>query len=196
MQTAWGSLFAALRLVSGETLLIRGGTTSVGLAAAGIARRHGARVIASTRRPEQEALLRQNGADAVVIDGGSVADAVRTIVAAGADKVLELVGATTLADSLRCVRKGGIVCMTGMVGNRWTIPDFSPMEAIPSTACLTVYDGGVPEFMATPLGTLARQVAEGVVHVQLGPVFHLETIADAHRCMEDNRAGGKIVVLV
>lgn len=44
--------------------------------------------------------------------------------------------------------------MVGMVGNKWSFDDFSPMEVIPSTVGLTVYGGGVPEFMETPLTEL------------------------------------------
>ena len=60
---------------------------------------------------------------------------------------------------------------------------------------MTTYDGGVADFMATPLTELAAQVAAGSLHVQVGRVFHLDEIVEAHRCMEENRAGGKIVVL-
>jgi NADPH:quinone reductase-like Zn-dependent oxidoreductase len=195
LQTAWGSLFRALRLVACERLLVRGGTTSVGLAAAAIAKAHGATVISTTRNPSRETLLRSAGADEVVIDTGTVAGAVKALPGGGADKVLELVGTTTLADSLRCAREPGIVCMTGMVGDKWWFDNFSPMDVVPTAVCLTTYDGGPEDFMRTPLQQLVEQVEAGWLHVHVGKVFHLDEIAEAHRCMEENEAGGKIVVL-
>ncbi|MBV8870395.1 MAG: zinc-binding dehydrogenase [Acetobacteraceae bacterium] len=195
LQTAWGSLFKSLRLARGERLLIRGGTTSVGLAAAAIAKQHGAVVAATTRRADRSGLLRSNGADQVFIDSGSVAEEVREVCAGGVDKVLELVGATSLSDSLRCAKPGGVVCMTGMVGNKWSLDEFSPMDVIPSAVCLTTYSGGPEEFMQTPLDDLAGQIAAGRLRVQVGKTFRLDEIVEAHRCMDDNKAGGKIVVL-
>jgi NADPH:quinone reductase-like Zn-dependent oxidoreductase len=195
LQTAWGSLFKSLRLGKGERLLVRGGTTSVGLAAAAIAKNHGAIVASTTRRPDREQLLRSSGADQVFIDTGAIAEQVKEVFPSGVDKVLELIGTTTLGDSLRCAKQRGIVCMTGMVGNKWSFDEFSPMDVIPTSVCLTTYDGGPGDFMLTPLDELADQVASGTLHVQVGRVFNLNHIVEAHRCMEENRAGGKIVVL-
>lgn len=195
LQTAWGSLFTSLQLVQGDTLLIRGGTTSVGLAAAAIAKNHGVTVAATTRKPANEALLRANGADQVFIDSGNIATQVREIFPHGVNKVLELVGTTTLLDSLQATRKGGIVCMTGMVGDKWSLEEFSPMGAIPTAVNLTTYSGGVEDFVRTPLQELARSIEAGTLKPQIGQVFRLDEIVEAHRCMEENRAGGKIVVL-
>ena len=195
LQTSWGSLFTPLRLQKGERLLIRGGTTSVGLTAAAIARNYGATVSSTSRKPDRAELLRRNGADDVFIDNGAIANDVLKMYPEGVDKVLELVGTTTLLDSLKCARPQGIVCMTGIVGNRWSFNQFSPMEAIPSTVCLTSYDGGVADFMRTPYQELIAQITDGTLQVPIGKVFSLDQIVEAHRCMEENKAGGKIVVL-
>src|SRR5260370_23803963 len=77
LQTAWGSLFKSLGLAEGERLLIRCGTTSVGLAAAAIAKNHRAFVAATTRNPGHTALLRSTGVDDVIVDAGSISDEVR-----------------------------------------------------------------------------------------------------------------------
>jgi NADPH:quinone reductase-like Zn-dependent oxidoreductase len=195
LQTAWGALFKSLRLEKGERLLIRGGTTSVGLAAAAIAKSHGAFVAATTRNPDREKLLRASGVDQVFIDTGSIAEQVKEVCPKGVDKVLELVGTTTLKDSLRCAKQRGIVCMTGIVGNKWSFDNFAPMEAIPTAVSLTTYAGESEDFMRTPLEDLVEKIAAGTLHVQVGKTFHLDEIAEAHRCMEENKAGGKIVVL-
>ncbi|MGI4802521.1 MAG: zinc-binding dehydrogenase [Janthinobacterium lividum] len=129
------------------------------------------------------------------MDTGTIAEQVKEVCPGGADKVLELIGTTTLADWLRRAKPRGIVCMTGMVGNTWALPDFSPMEVTPTAICLTTCDGGPEDFMLTPLDELTQQIAAGELHVQIGRVFRLDEIAEAHRCMEENKAGGKIVVL-
>ncbi len=165
LHTAWGSLFQALRLEKHERLLIRGGTTSVGLATAAIAKAHGAFVAATTRRADREALLHSCGADQVFIDTGDIAGKIAGVSENGFDKVLELIGTSTLLDSLNCARRNGIVCMIGMVGSEWVLKDFAPMEALPNTVCLTSYRTDADNFNVTPMDELAAQVAQGRLRV-------------------------------
>ncbi len=140
-------------------------------------------------------MLKDNGADYVFIDTGEIADQVRQVFPGGVDKVLELVGTTTLLDSLQSTALGGSVCMTGMVGNAWEFRQFSPMGSIPSTVNLTTYSGGSEDFIDTPLQMLVSEVEARRLTPKIGRVFPLDDIVEAHRCMEEDAAGGKIVVL-
>ena len=195
VQTAWGALNTALRIKTGESLLIRGGTTSVGLAATVLAKQKGLVVAATTRKPERKTMLEANGADHVFIETGAIARDVRAVFPAGVDKVLELVGATTLLDSLQATALHGAVAMTGMVGNSWELERFSPMGAIPTGVNLTTYSGGADDFVRTPLQDFVRAVENGDTKIKTGPVFKIDDIVEAHRTMEGDSAGGKIVVL-
>ncbi|GFF39968.1 zeta-crystallin [Aspergillus udagawae] len=194
--TAWGALIRSLGLRAQERLLIRGGSTSVGLAAAAIAKVHGAYVASTTRMKERETMLLENGVDRVWIDDGAVAEQIR---AAGSgayyDKVLELVGAATLADSLRCVKKGGIVSLVGRLCENGDLETVDLMELIPSGIKLTVYRGTSEDFMSTPLDAILRLVEQGSLKFKIGQVLRMEQIVEAHRCMEENKAEGKIVIL-
>jgi len=196
LQTAYGSLTTGLDLRADQTLLIRGGTTSVGLAAAALARRIGAKVIATTRRPERLTELAARGVDYPLLDDGSVAAAVRELVPDGVDAVLELVGTTTLPDSLRAARVHGTVCFTGMVSNEWLVRDFYPIGYIPNGVRLTDYGGEASDLPRQVLQEFLDDVAAGRVSPAIDRVFELDEIAVAHAMMETNAAVGKMVVRV
>ncbi|NQV53292.1 MAG: zinc-binding dehydrogenase [Flavobacteriales bacterium] len=193
-QTVSGSLNEALEMQAGERLLIRGGTSSIGMLACQLAKVKGLTVISTTRNPDKKSALLHNGADHVVIDEGSVIEQVRALFPNGVDKVLELIGTRTLKDSLKCIGKKGVVCMTGILGNEWTMKEFTPMDDIPSTGRLTVYTGGSMDLAQDLLQEFLEEVEKGNVHLNIDRIFKLDAMVEAHQYMEDNKAKGKIVV--
>ncbi len=195
-QTVSGSLNQALEIKKGETLLIRGGTSSIGLLACQLAKVEGLEVISTTRNPKKKEDLLKNGADHVLIDDGKIADNLRMIFPEGVNKVLELIGTVTLKDSLQCIKPGGMVCMTGILGNSWTMKEFSPMGDIPSLGRLTVYMGESGNLSKHLLQEFITAVEEEKIKLNIAKVFSLDQVVSAHQYMESNQAKGKIVVEV
>lgn len=195
-QTCEGSLSVGLGLRSGETLLIRGGTSSIGLLSLALAVRRGVRVISTTRSEAKRDLLLARGASEVVIDRGHLETEIRQGHPEGVDRVLELIGASTLRDSLRCVRPGGVVCMTGILGGEWSLNEFQPMEEIPSGVRLSAYSGGTADITAEALQDFVDGVAAGEIDIPRGPVWSFDELVKAHEMMDANRANGKMVVVV
>ncbi len=193
-QTVSGSLNQALEIAEGETLLIRGGTSSIGMLSCQLAKAKGLTVIATTRNPNKKQALLDNGADHVAIDDGSVRNQIRKIYPDGVNKVLELIGTRTLKDSLQCIAPKGMVCMTGILGNEWTMKEFTPMGDIPSLGRLTVYMGESKNLSKELLQEFIDDVENGNINLNIDKIFHLDEVANAHQYMEDNKAKGKIIV--
>lgn len=194
-QTVYGSLFTALSIQKGETILLRGGTSSIGLLAGQIANAAGLKVVSTTRNAQKKNFLLENGAADVLIDNGNLYDQIQSDYTSGFDKVLELVGTVTLRDSLKCTKLGGIVCMTGMLSEEWSIADFSPMDFIPAAVHLTIYDSGQIRSSQEVFQKFIESVESGKVRMPIGKIFQLDQIKEAHRAMEENLVNGKIVVL-
>lgn len=195
LQTTHGSLHTGLEIESAESILIRGGTSSIGMAALALAKDAGLSVATTSRSTSKVEMLEQAGADEVWIDDGSLASQIADRGHRPYDRVLELIGTTTLMDSLRCVGAGGIVCMTGILGGQWVLKNFEPMEDIPTGVKLTSYSGGSADISTEQLQRYIELVEEDKLMIQTGPIFKFEELARAHALMDANQAGGKIVVL-
>jgi NADPH2:quinone reductase len=195
LQTAHGSLAIGLDAQPGQSLLIRGGTSSVGMATAVLAKDLGLTVLSTTRRPERAGALEAIGVDHVVVDAGQIAPLVREIVPAGVDAALELVGTPTLPDTLRATAVHGVVCFTGMLSNEWLVRDFYPIGYLPRGVRLTAYGGEADDLPAEVLQAFLDAVAAGRLTVPLDRTYTLDEIATAHADMEAGNATGKLVVL-
>jgi len=161
-----------------------------------LAKHFGLKVISTTRKAEKAEYLKANGADVVIIDNGTINDKVKHLFPNGIDKVLELIGTRTLKDSLKCIKPRGIVCMTGVLGNEWTMKEFKPMGDIPSLGRLTVYMGDAENLQQESLQEFMEAVESRDLRVTIDRTFQLDEIVEAHKYMESNQAKGKIVVKI
>jgi len=196
--TAWTCLFRNLALEKGQTLLVRGATSSFGQAAINLAVNSGAKVIATTRNMDRAAMLKELGAQEVVQEGPGLSGRLpeKTI-----DAVLDLVGNSVLLDSLAIVRRGGRVCLAGFLGGLAPITDFNPLLQMPSGVHFSFFGSfhfGTPGFDLSdvPMQKIAEDVAKGRFKAKPSQVFQFEDIMKAHEVMEASRAAGKLVVKV
>ena len=84
--------------------------------------------------------------------------------------------------------------MTGILGNEWTMKEFTPMGDIPSLVRLTVYMGEAENLQKQSLQQFIDAVESGDIRITLDRTFKLDEIIEAHKYMESNQAKGKIVV--
>jgi NADPH:quinone reductase-like Zn-dependent oxidoreductase len=194
LQTAYGSLTLGLDAQPGDTVLIRGGTSSVGLTMAVLAKQRGMTVFSTTRDPAKSDALRAVGADEVLIDDGEIAGRVRELRPDGVDRTLELIGAPTLSDSMLATRVHGVVCNSGALSQDWALKDFYPTGDIPSGVFLTGYGGDAEDLPQPVLQTFLDDVAAGRATMPIARTYALEQIVAAHTDMEHNRVAGKLVV--
>ena len=197
--TAWTCLFRNLELVDGQTLVIRGAMSSFGQAALNMAVNAGANVIATARNQDRFQKLQAMGARRVEIEGPNLSE--RIAEQKRIDAVLDLVGNSTILDSLAMLRRGGRACLAGFLGGLAPVPDFNPLLQMSSGVHFSFFGSftfGKPQFPLSdvPLQTIADQVAAGRYKAKPSRVFRFEQIREAHRVMEANQAGGKMVVVV
>lgn len=197
--TVWGALDKNLAIDAGQSLLVRGATSSVGLAAVAYAKARGLTVIGTTRSEDRRALVRDAGADHVVIDDGAVHAQVREIVPDGVNAALEVVGTSTVKDTLKAIRPWGQVAVIGLLGGLPVIESFNLMGDLPNTVRLSFFSSGMlgsPSLPldASPLNWVAEQVARGTIADTVSHTFTVDQIQAAHRLLDSGQANGKIVV--
>lgn len=197
--TAWSGLVGILALKKGETVAIRGATSALGQAAVNIAAELGARVIATTRNASRAAMLEGLGARDVLLESPELSKRIRERYPEGIDAVLDIVGNTTILDSLAMLRRGGHACLVGFLGGGGPL-SLEPVFQIPSGTHLSVFASalvtGTPAFPLSeiPFQAIVDRVADGTYKAKPAKVFRFEQIQAAHRLMETNGAGGKLVV--
>jgi NADPH:quinone reductase-like Zn-dependent oxidoreductase len=196
--TAWTCLFRNLEIQRGQLLVIRGATSSFGQAALKLAVNVGVRVIATSRSRERFAMLEKRGAERCEIERPDLSTHIPE--AKKIDAVLDLVGNSVMLDSVAMLRRGGRSCLAGWLGGLDPIPNFNPLLQMASGVYLTFFGSfvfGTPGFPLSdvPLQQIATEAAAGRLEVKPVRVFGFDEISEAHRVMEANKAGGKMVVV-
>ena len=197
--TVWGALDKNLQIAPGESLLVRGATSSIGMAAVAYAKARGLTVIATTRNPGSIDKLKSIGADHVVIDNGNIHEKIRAILPEGVNNALEIVGAATLKDTLKSIRQWGHVVVIGLLGGATVLDSFNLMGDLPNTVKLSFFSSGLFGSDAlplneSPLNWVVEQIASGNIPDTVAKTFNIEDIQEAHRLLDSGTANGKIVV--
>lgn len=187
--TAYGSM-KNLKIEASDKVLVRGGTSGVGQAFVKLvkARYPHLSVYASARSLAKKEKLLASGFTDVIVDEQGRLQTELTF-----DKILELVGPATIADSLAHLQEGGIVCSTGQLGGKWYLEDFDPIEMLRHNVYLTTFASG--NVSKAKLQEMFDYIAS--YHVPVGPekIFSLDRIQEAHAYLEGKESFGKVIVL-
>ncbi|MDO4855202.1 MAG: zinc-binding dehydrogenase [Limosilactobacillus gorillae] len=188
--TAYTSL-KNLQPKPGDRYLVRGGTSGVGIAFLNLikAKEPNAEVVGTTRSLAKVTRMRELGFSSVIEDQqGELQTNGRF------DKVLELIGPATIKDTFRHVNEGGIVCITGLLGNQWTLEGFDPIFDIAPGAYLTGgYSGNVSEVRINEMFDYLKKYQ---VKEQPDRVFKLAEVPTAHAYLASKECMGKVVIEV
>jgi putative PIG3 family NAD(P)H quinone oxidoreductase len=197
--TAFDALFTQSRLSAGETLLVHAVGSGVGTAALQLARAAGARTIGTSRTAEKLVRAEQLGLDSGVLAGEDWPAAVRRATGGrGVDLILDLVGAPYAAGNLEVIAERGRWIVVGVTGGATTSFDLRALMSRRASVTGTVLRARpaeekmalAREFEARVLPLLERRLVRPVVD----DVFAPSEAAEAHRCMEENRSFGKLLI--
>lgn len=200
--TAWACLFDNLQLQKGQTVVIRGATSALGQAAINIAQHAGLRVVATVRNAKRSDTAITLGAEIALEESADLSAAVLKRFPAGVDAVLDIVGTSTILDSLKMLRRGGRACLAGFLGGAEPIAQFNPLAHLPSGKHLSFFGSafvfGTPEYPLSdiPFQQIINAAASGHYNASPAHVFAFDEIRTVHRMLDDHTAKGKIVVLV
>jgi NADPH:quinone reductase-like Zn-dependent oxidoreductase len=197
--TAWSCLHGNLGLRAGQTLVVRGATSALGQALVNLAVEADAHVVATTRSEERFSMLATLGAKRTLLEGPELSARLRAHYPQGVDCFVDLVGSSTVLDSLLSVRRDGRVCLVGGLGGFEPLAAFNPVFQMPSQAHLSVFGSfmfGTPAFPLSdvPFQAIVDKASAGLYKARPARVFAFEEIQAAHRVMESNEARGKLVV--
>jgi NADPH2:quinone reductase len=201
--TVWANLFGHGRLTAGETVLIHGGTSGIGVTAIQLAKAFGATVFTTAGSAEKVAACREFGADAAIdYRAQDFVEEVKTLTGGkGVDVVLDMVGAPYFAKNIRCLKLDGRLVMIAFLnGHVAESVDLRPIMV----KRLTVTGSTMRPRTTAEKGAIAAELeakvwpmlAKGQCAPRIFRLFPLAQAAEAHRLMESSTHIGKIMLTV
>lgn len=200
--TVWSNVFDRAAIRPGETLLVQGGTSGIGVAAIQLAAARGHRVFATARTPEKcrasESLGAARGINYMTED---FVEIVKSQTAGkGVDVVLDIMGAMYIQRELDCMAEDGRLVMIAHLGGRKGTIDFGQILH----KRLTITGSTLRPRSVAFKGEIAKNLREhvwpllesGQVRAVVDRVFPLEEVMQAHDLMESSNHIGKIVLQV
>jgi NADPH2:quinone reductase len=198
--TAHDCLFEFGRLQPGETALVHAGAGGVGIAAIQLAKRAGARVLATASGDDRLERLQEFGLDHGInyATRDFVAEVRRLTDGRGADVVVDSVGGSTLQQSLAALAYRGRCITFGDAGRSATEHlDISGLR--PNNQTLSGYFLGAELFLGSRahamIAQLLEEIARGELRVVVDRSFALSEAAAAHAYIESRRAFGRVVLV-
>jgi NADPH2:quinone reductase len=199
--TVWANLFQIGRLSKGETALVHGGTSGIGVTAIQFAREFGARIFATAGSDEKCAACLKLGADAAInYRTQDFAVEVKTLTEGrGVNVILDMVGGPYMARNVRSLGLDGrLVLIAFLQGSK--VPEFDFVPVL--VRRLTIAGSTMRPRTTAQKGQIAAELREKVWPVldagRCPPVIHatfpLAQAAEAHRLMESSAHIGKIML--
>ncbi len=201
--TVWANLFGHGRLKAGETALVHGGTSGIGVTAIKLAKAFGATVYATAGSPAKVSACLGFGADAAIdYRAQDFAEEVKRLTGGkGVDVVLDMVGAAYFQRNLRCLGwDGRLVIIAFLGGHQADAVDLRPVML----RRLTVTGSTMRPRTTAQKGEIAAALEEkvwpmlaaGLCGPEIFRTFPLDQAAEAHRLMESSAHVGKIMLKV
>jgi NADPH2:quinone reductase len=201
--TVWANLFGHGRLAPGETVLVHGGTSGIGVTAIQLAKEFGAKVFATAGSAEKVAACLKLGADAAInYREQDFAEEVRKLTGGrGVDVVLDMVGAAYFQRNLRCLAwDGRLVLIAFLGGYEAEKADLRPIMLRRLTVTGSTMRPRTTEQKGKIAAALEAKVWPILAEGRAGPVIHavfpLREAAKAHALMESSAHIGKIMLEV
>lgn len=197
--TVWHNLFQRAHLQAGETLLIHGGASGIGVAAIQIARASGINIIATAGSAAKCAAIERLGAQAINYrERDFVAEAKQLTQGLGANVILDMVGGDYIQRNFSAAAKDGRIVNIAFLNGSKTMVDFMPLML----KRLTLTGSTLRAQPATVKANIAAELELNIwplvkaktISPLIDSVFALSDVAAAHRHMESNQHIGKIIL--